>query len=352
MSARLGVAVVGCGEIATSRHLPAIADEAGVRLIATCDADEGLALDAAGRFGAAGATADLAEVLGDPKVEAVVVATPPWVTPRVTIAALQAGKDVLCEKPMATVLEDARAVARAAEATGRLVQVGLTYRHSPLLAALRRWIAEGRLGRPVVARLDLFSETWDQHGDPAHRTRMLATLASGPPSVHDGAHAADHLHYLLDTEAVRAAAFALASRPEFPAPNYNLAWVELANGDRAALEVGWLYPSLPATRYELIGPAGRAWMDWAGGRAGVESVAGDDAVDLGEGWAAACFAIQLDHFLRCVADRSAPVPGVREGLASLGLTLAVAEALATGRPVDLAHDPSAGVRLPCVGPAG
>jgi len=46
------------------------------------------------------------------------------------------------------------------------------------------------------------------------------------------------------------------------------------------------------------------------------------------------------------------VPGVREGLASLGLTLAVAEALATGRPVDLAHDPSAGVRLPCVGPAG
>jgi predicted dehydrogenase len=161
-----GLGVIGCGDIATTQHLPALVAAPRVRLAAVCDADEGRARAAAQRFGAPRHATDYRAVLDDPLVDAVVVATPPWVTPRLTMEALRAGKDVLCEKPMATSLPVAREVAAVERETGGLVQVGFTYRHGPLMEALRGWIAAGRLGRPLALRVGIFDELYDPQGHP------------------------------------------------------------------------------------------------------------------------------------------------------------------------------------------
>jgi predicted dehydrogenase len=341
----VGVGLIGCGDIALTRHVPAIAENASVRLIAVCDTDPHRAEAAAEAGGGAYYTTEYRRLLTDPAIDAVIVCTPPWVTPSITMEALHCGKDVLCEKPMAVDLETAERVVQAEEASGRLLQVGFTYRHGPLMDALHDWIASGRLGRPLQIRVSVFDEVWDPAGQPEHVRRIVETLRHGPPCIHDGAHAADYLAYLTGSRPTRVIAAGMRTRPDLPAPNYNAAVIDYANGDQAKLEIGWLYAHLPSAEFEIAGPDGLAWLDRRGGEAVLVSGSATERIRLGEDRAASCFRVQLAKFADSVVTRRVPVPGSREGLASLRLTKAIAEAIETGLPVmlrDEAHEPSGG----------
>lgn len=329
MTRAVNLGLIGCGDIGMAQHLPAIARCRHVRLVAVCDADERRATMAAQRFGAQYHTQDYHDLLDDEAIEAVVIATPPWISPHLTVEALHSGKDVLCEKPMATSIEAAREVAEAEQETGRLVQIGFTYRHGPLMDTLRGWIASGRLGRPLLLRMGVFDETWDPDGNPEHYERIMRTLRHGPPCVHDGAHSADHLHFLTGSEAVRVLAWGLTSRPEFPAPNYNVALIEFANGDRATLEIGWFYPHLPGGEFEVIGPLGSASFDRTAREVVLRVGSITERVQLDDDWFASCFSIQLDKFIAAIHSRSTPVPGTAEGMASLRLCKMIEAAMAS-----------------------
>lgn len=321
------LAVIGCGDIAVSRHLPALLANPAVQVVAVCDADSARAEQAAARFGVAEATADADRIFGDPNVDAVVIATPPWVTPQLTMAALQAGKDVLCEKPMATSVAVAEEVARVEAESGRLVQVGFTYRHGLLIETLRGWIAAGRLGAPLFYRLGIYDEVWDPDGQPEHYARILATLRHGPPCVHDGAHSADHLHFLTGSQVTEVTAWGLTTRPEFPAPNLNVALLGFANGDRARLEIGWFYPHFPRGEFEIVGPEGVAVFDREARTATLTTGKLTEQVRQDEDYFESCFRIQLDKFLRARETRTTPVPGTAEGIASLRLCKAIERAV-------------------------
>jgi myo-inositol 2-dehydrogenase/D-chiro-inositol 1-dehydrogenase len=331
----VGIAVIGCGDIVMAQHLPALMEHPSVRLVAVCDVDPVRAENAGSVCGRAYHTTDYQRILADANVEAVMVCTPPWVTPAITMDALLAGKDVLCEKPMATSVETAEQVAAVERRSGRLLQVGFTYRHGPLMDALQNWIASDRLGRPLQIRLSVFDEVWDPEGNPEHYQRILNTLRHGPPCIHDGAHAADHLAFLTGASPVRVVARGLTTRTEFPAPNYNAALIDFANGDQARLEVGWFYPHFPAGEFQILGPCGIAYLDRANREAVLVTGKVTERVQLTEDRVRSCFRTQLIKFLDCIGTRRTPVPGSREGIASLRLTLAIAEAMATGAPVEL-----------------
>ena len=319
--------VIGCGDIAVSRHLPALVAEPSVRLVAVCDTDQQRARHAAERFGVPEATGDPEQLVADPRIEAVVIATPPWATPWLTIAALRAGKDVLCEKPMATEVADAEEVARVERESRGLVQVGFTYRHGPLFERLRAWIAGGRLGSPVVYRLGIFDEIWDPIGQPAHHGRIMNTLRHGPPCIHDGAHAADQLHVLTGSRVVGVRAFGLTTRPEFPTPNYNLAYLEFANGDRAKLEIGWFFPRFPGGEFEALGPKGLATFHRDRREVVLAADGLTERVHLEEEYFESCFRIQLATFLAARESRGSPGPGTAAGIASLALCKAIEHAM-------------------------
>lgn len=327
MTRPIALAVIGCGDVATQRHLPTIQANPAVRLAAVCDTVADRADDAAARFGADQAVTDPGAVFAGDAIDAVIIATPPWVTPALTIAALRAGKDVLCEKPMALTLAEAQAVREAERQSDRFVQVGFVLRHGPMFGTLRRWIAEGRLGSPLSLRIGVFDETYDPEGAPEHYRRIMATLAHGAPCIHDGAHTMDHLHYLLAARAARIVGWSRTTRSEFPRPNYNGALIEFAGGHEARVEIGWFLPAFPPGEWNIIGPKGMATFHQSEGMVALESEAGTERVTLDEEWIPSCFQHQLDTFVQAVRTRTPSEPGSRAGIESLALCLAFERAL-------------------------
>lgn len=114
-------------------------------------------------YGFARATADWRELVDDPRVEAVVIASPQATHRAIALAALAAGKPVMCEKPMGATLADAEAMVEAAEASGCANMVAYNYIRTPASRQARRMIAEGRLGRITWFRGE---HVEDFHNDP------------------------------------------------------------------------------------------------------------------------------------------------------------------------------------------
>lgn len=98
------------------------------------------------QFGFHRAAKDWRELVEDPKVEAVVIASPQTTHREIAVAAFALGKPVLCEKPLASTLEDARAMTEAAEAAGVANMIGFNYIRSPASQFARKLLAEGAIG--------------------------------------------------------------------------------------------------------------------------------------------------------------------------------------------------------------
>lgn len=328
-SKKIRIAVIGCGDIAVRKHIPTIVNEHHAQLVALCDLDETRIARLAAQFHIPHTTSDYTTLLASPELDAVIIATPPWITPHIAIEFLHAGKHVLCEKPMAVNVEVAERVAQAEKQSGRKIQIGFTYRHGLLMNTLKSWIEQGLLGSPLVYRISVFDETWNPQGDPEHYDRIMKTMETGSPSLHDGAHIADFLNFLTGSTFTTISSFGAKSREEFPATNYDVSVIRFANGDMAKVEIGWFYPTFPGGEFEVVGPCGIAIYDRAGQF--VELRAGDQVnrVILTEDWADSCFREQLNRFIHSIVHDEPCVPGAAEGLASLRLTAEIQNRLRT-----------------------
>ncbi len=144
---RLGVGVIGCGGIARLAHLPNLARNPRVRLVAVADINEQRARGAAEQFGAEAAYTDYHDLLANPEVEAVTVTTWPSAHAEAVIAAAEAGKHILCEKPIAPTLEEADAMVDAADRAGVKFMMGYQSRFGAQLPLLKQLVDSGLLGR-------------------------------------------------------------------------------------------------------------------------------------------------------------------------------------------------------------
>jgi predicted dehydrogenase len=141
----IGVAMVGYGYWGPNLARN-VAESPELRLCALCDSDPARLRLFARRHPEAQAVRELDVVLEDPEVQAVVVATPPQTHAALARRALEAGKHVLVEKPLATRLADARELARIAGETGRVLMPGHTFVYSPAVNAVRELIRDGVVG--------------------------------------------------------------------------------------------------------------------------------------------------------------------------------------------------------------
>jgi predicted dehydrogenase len=139
--------MAGAGWWATVAHLPALAANPRVELVAVTDTDGSRAERAAEAFGASRATNDLEDVLGD--VEAVVVATPHTTHHAVASAALRAGAHVLVEKPLTTTADDAWDLVSLANAHGLVLAGGSTYQYADTVPQIRSAV-QTQIGRLVA----------------------------------------------------------------------------------------------------------------------------------------------------------------------------------------------------------
>jgi predicted dehydrogenase len=152
----IGVAVIGAGMAGRAhasgyRSAPAVFDAGlpGIRLVAIADAHEPFAVDTARRYGFERAETSWQAVAEAPDIDAVSVVVPNRLHREIVEALLEAGKHVLCEKPLAPSVADAQAMVDRAEKSGRVAAVGFTFRRSPAINAIRDQVTEGVLG-PVT----------------------------------------------------------------------------------------------------------------------------------------------------------------------------------------------------------
>lgn len=146
---KLGVGVIGAGGISRAAHLPNLARNPRVNLVAVADIDGSRARQAADDFGVPYAYDNYQELLDNPEVEAVTVTTWPSAHAEPVIAAARAGKHILCEKPITTDLGEADAMVDAAENAGVKFAMGYQHRFGTQLPLVKRLMDDGVIGRPM-----------------------------------------------------------------------------------------------------------------------------------------------------------------------------------------------------------
>ncbi len=158
--AEIGMGIVGGGYMGKA-HAVAMASVGAIfdtalrpRLEMVCATSDASADRYRAAYGFARATSDWRALVADDRVEAVVIASPQTTHRAIAEAAFAAGKPVLCEKPLGASLEDARAMTEAAKASGVAHMTGFNYVRTPATQFARQLIADGRIGRPVYARLE------------------------------------------------------------------------------------------------------------------------------------------------------------------------------------------------------
>lgn len=146
------IGVVGAGAIVQVAHLPAIKRVRGAEVVALCDSDQPKARALCERFGISDSFDDIEELLKHADIDAVAVCTPNHLHEAHVVAALSAGKHVLCERPLTLTAESAEHVVRIAEQSGRVVVVGMNHRFRYDVQAVRSMIEGNELGDVVGIR--------------------------------------------------------------------------------------------------------------------------------------------------------------------------------------------------------
>lgn len=169
----LGVALVGCGGIALANHLPGLILCSGARVTGLCDSNEGNLKNAVESTGIKTASTDYNDIVTHDDVDAVIVATPNHTHAPIVMAAIQAGKHVLCEKPLALNLAEASEMYRAAEAAQVRHMTAFTYRFVPGMQYIVNLVQQGFIGTPYHIRVQRFQD-W---GDRPLGWRQIKALA-------------------------------------------------------------------------------------------------------------------------------------------------------------------------------
>ena len=193
---KMRVGVIGCGGIANGKHLPAVAKIPEAEMVAFCDIILSRAEAAKTRYGTEDAKVyrDYEELLADPSIDVVHVLTPNnWHAP-MTIAALHAGKHVMCEKPMAKTAAEARAMVDAAKATGKLLTIGYQNRFRQDVQYLHKMCRAGELGEVYFAK----AHALRRNAVPTWGVFLDAEAQGGGPLIDIGTHALDLTLWLMD----------------------------------------------------------------------------------------------------------------------------------------------------------
>ncbi len=148
----LRIGLVGVGAAAQINHIPALKRTEGVELVALVDRDPEKAARVAQKFGVPKVHARVDDLLADDEIDAVDVLTPNFLHAPVSIAALEAGKHVLCERPLARSAEEAVAMQKAAKKADRLLMCCVQHRFRPDAQLLRRFVEKGDLGSVFYAK--------------------------------------------------------------------------------------------------------------------------------------------------------------------------------------------------------
>jgi predicted dehydrogenase len=191
----IGIGIIGSGGIAQGAHMPGYKalEGDGVRIVAVADAVPATAKAAAEKFDVPHQFQDYRDMLALDEVEAVSVCTPNFLHKQPTIDALNAGKHVLVEKPLAMNAQEGREMVAAAKKNGKKLQVGFMTRFSSQAQALKRFIDAGDMGEIYYAR----AQALRRRGIPGWGVFIEKDKQGGGPLIDIGVHILDLTLFLM-----------------------------------------------------------------------------------------------------------------------------------------------------------
>lgn len=189
----INVGVIGTGGIASSQHIPALAKQPDVKILAVCDVNEAAAKDVAQKFNIPHVFTDYYEMLKVDEIEAVHVCTPNKLHMPVSVDALNAGKHVMVEKPLARNAVEGAQIVETAKKNGKKLMVAQNLRFSPENAYLKRVVDTGELGEIYFARVWALR----RRGVPSWGVFTDKEAQGGGPLIDIGVHALDLAMHLM-----------------------------------------------------------------------------------------------------------------------------------------------------------
>ncbi|MHB0858216.1 MAG: Gfo/Idh/MocA family protein [Anaerolineae bacterium] len=325
----LRVAVVGLG--IGRRHIRSFQALPEVEVAAIGGRQREAVAGAMAKFGIPTGYTAYEDLLAHKDVDAVVLCTPDRLHAAQCLAALEAGKHVLCEKPLATTPEDAQRIVQRARETGLCLMVGHNYRFEAPFAHLKARLAQGAVGEPFYAESRYVQDLYDMASQPADSWR----LADPQDFVLGGAiHNVDLLRWTLG-EVEEVHAYATGRMPFYPLPDSYVINLRFA-GDRIGrvlLLLGARLRERFRVDLQVYGTEGGLQADMQR-RQVVENLAwGGDAavtVELPEGDS---FALEAAEFVAAIRAGRQPAVTGEDGARAVAICAAAVRSAREGRPV-------------------
>lgn len=196
MEKRLNIGVISCAEM-SQRHMQSIVESPDAELYGICDIDPDALNEAKTRFpNVKVATDNYMDLVNDPEIDAIYVITPDQTHKEISIAALKAGKHVLCEKPLALKVDECKEIVRVANASGKKFMVGQICRFTPGFVTAKQLIDRGEIGELFYAETEyahdysIYAKPWRldplRHGflgGGCHAVDLIRWIAGDPEEV-------------------------------------------------------------------------------------------------------------------------------------------------------------------------
>jgi predicted dehydrogenase len=344
LNSQVGVGIVGAGIMGTA-HADAFMADRRARVVAVASVPAGGAQMLARRCGAPSITDDYRQVIENPDVDLVVVATPDHLHATIAVDVAAAGKAVFVEKPLSTSLGDAAAIIEAVTINKVFGMTAFSHRWLPPYANAHDEISRGSIGDPRLA----YARKNDRISVP---TEMLSWAGATSPAWFLSSHDIDIVCWLMGLEAVEVFASevrGVLSNRGIDTADAIQAQVRFSEGAVATFESCWVYPNtFPAVTdsfIEVVGTTGVVHIDRT--RNGVDlathadhTYPGSAIVSNINGHVQGALRSMAEHVIDCIVDGAQPLVTLKSSYHVSAILTAVHESIATGGVVAVPRDDS------------
>ena len=335
---KVRIGVLGTGIIIRDYHLPVLKRHAQAEVVAAANLHAASLERLAEEWGIDRTYTDFGAMASDPEIDAVVIGLPNYLHAPVTVQMLEAGKHVLCEKPMAMSVEQAETMVDASRRTGRKLMIAHMWRFDREIAWLRDLVAGGSLGRIVKAKSHA---VWLYDGPPAGSWFVTPGYAGGGALADMGIHSIDTLRYVLGNVQPRRVFATVGTFFEgIQVDDSATVLVEFEGGIAGLIEAGWyhLYADGLEGYTQVYGTRGYARALPAELHHYVEgawSVTRPRMPERAQQCDLPMYQAQMDAFLSCIVEDREPSPGGDDGLWAMRVLDAAYHSGETGQVVDI-----------------
>lgn len=327
--AKVGVGIIGAGGIAGG-HVAGYRAHPDVQVVAVADVAAERAKEAAAKWGCQAVTVD--ELLERPDIHAISICTPPNSHKELAIKALERGKHVLVEKPIALDLAEADAMIAAATRAGRLLMVGHTHRYWPNNVRAKQLLDAGEIGEIIMVSDDILASNLVVDGQVPWR--LQKAISGGGVVMDNGVHSVDRIKWWVGSAVDAVFGRVSTDIDAIDVENNALASFNFASGAYGQVRLSFTAPrGIGRCMTEFLGTKGALRVETWGAVTLIRH--GADPVDMTVSGGRGGLELEIADFIASIQQEREPQVTAQDGRAALEMVLAIYRSSTLGQAVRL-----------------